>query len=118
MHELQITESILNIAMDYATKEGATEITDLYLTIGDLATVVDDSVQFYWNIIAKETIAENAQLHFERIKTELLCMDCNARFHPNPEDFTCPNCGSVQVKVIRGDEFSLDAIDIETEKRK
>ena len=64
MHELSITESILDITLRHARQAGAGRVTNLYLVIGQLASIVDDSVQFYWDIVAKGTLAEGAHLHF------------------------------------------------------
>ena len=103
MHELPVTESILEIALRHAQKADATRITDLHLVIGQLATLVDDSIQFYWDMIAKDTIAEGARLHFQRIPAELLCLDCGNRYAPGDEILACPKCQSVRVKVTAGE---------------
>jgi hydrogenase nickel incorporation protein HypA/HybF len=113
MHELSVTESILEIALRHADQEGARRITDLNLVIGQLSSLVDDSIQFYWDIIAKDTLAEGARLHFKRIPAELLCLDCGNRYSPGDEILACPQCQSVHIKVAAGDEFRLDSIDIE-----
>ena len=113
MHELAVTESILKIATDYAVKAGATKVTDLYLVIGRLASLVDDSVQFYWDIISEDTICAKAQLHFERVPANILCLDCGNEFQLESELSACPACGGVKIKVISGDQFSLDSIEIE-----
>ena len=114
MHELSVTESILEISLRHAQQAGATRVTDLYLVIGQLASIMDDSVQFYWDIIAKVTVAEGARLHFKRIPAELLCLDCGITYAPDEEILACPQCQSVRVKVVAGEEFRLDSIDIET----
>ena len=67
MHELSVTESLLKIALEHAANANAKRITDLHIVIGELASMVDDSIQFYWDIIAKDTIAEKAKLHFHRV---------------------------------------------------
>ncbi|MCJ7724498.1 MAG: hydrogenase maturation nickel metallochaperone HypA, partial [Anaerolineales bacterium] len=67
MHELSVTQSVLEIALRHARQNNARRITDLYLVIGELASIVDDSVQFYWDMISKDTIAEGARLHFKRL---------------------------------------------------
>lgn len=113
MHELPVTESILEIALRHAKEAEATRITDLHLVIGQLATLVDDSIQFYWDIIAKGTLAEGARLHFQRIPAEFLCLDCGNRYAPGDEILACPKCQSVRVRVTAGEEFRLDSIDIE-----
>ena len=112
MHELPVTESILEIALRHAEQAHAKRISDIYLIIGQLSSIVDDSVQFYWDMIAKGTLAEGAQLHFQRIPAKMACLDCGREYTPG-DDLTCPNCHSARVKVIAGDEFRMDAIDIE-----
>ena len=112
MHELSVTQSILEIALRHAGEAGAKRITDIYLVIGELSTNVDESVQFYWDMIAKGTIAEGAELHFERVAARMRCLDCNQEYSPS-EDLFCPACQSGRIMVIAGDEFRLDAIDVE-----
>jgi hydrogenase nickel incorporation protein HypA/HybF len=113
MHELTITESLLEIALRHANEAGATKITDLYMVIGQLSSVVDDSVQFYWDIIAKDTLAEGAKLHFKRIPTEIICLDCNHKYKPMEGRMACPRCDSISIKIISGEEFFLEAINVE-----
>ena len=78
MHELSITESILEIALRHAQSLDATRIQNIYLVIGQLSTVVDESVQFYWGLVAEGTIAEDAQLQFRRIAAEMECLHIGA----------------------------------------
>ena len=113
MHELSVTESILEISLRHAKQANAKRITNLYLVIGQLASIVDDSVQFYWDIVSKGTIADGAILHFKRLPATLECQDCNNRYTPSDNSFACPACSSDRVKVISGDEFFMEAIDIE-----
>lgn len=113
MHELSVTESILEIALRHAKESGANQIKNIYLVIGQLSSIVDDSIQFYWDIIARETIAESAQLHFSRIPTEFLCLECNRQYQPDGHVYSCPDCGGDRIKIIAGNEFYLEAIDIE-----
>jgi len=113
MHELPITEGLLDLALKHANEAGATRITQLNLVIGQLASVVDDSIQFYWDIISKGTIAEGARLEFRRVPAVLRCWNCTAEFTPDGRDYLCPQCGSARVKVIAGDDFLLESIDVE-----
>jgi len=113
MHEYAVTQGILKIALQHAEKAGAQRITDINLVIGQLASVVDDSVQFYWDILARETIAQGAMLHFRRIPAEMTCGDCGNAFHPGDESFECPGCASAMVSVTKGSEFQVESIDVE-----
>ena len=115
MHELTVTESILEISLRHAANANAKRITHLYLVIGQLASIVDDSVQFYWDVISKQTIADGAMLHFKRLPASLMCLDCSHQFSLDKNGFACPNCNSEHVKVVSGDEFFIESIDVETE---
>jgi hydrogenase nickel incorporation protein HypA/HybF len=113
MHELSVTESILEISLRHAKKANAKRITNIYLVIGQLASIVDDSVQFYWDIVSKGTIAEEAILHFRRLSATLVCMECKHQYTPGSDGFSCPKCKSDRVKVISGEEFYMEAIDVD-----
>jgi len=113
MHELPVTQSILKIALEHAEKADAKRVIDLNIVMGELSSIVDDSIQFYWDIIAKDTIAEGATLHFRRVPAELQCMACLEKYHPTDKELICPRCGGVGAKIIAGEEFSLESIDVE-----
>jgi hydrogenase nickel incorporation protein HypA/HybF len=111
MHELSITEHLLEITLRHAAEAGAERVTDLHLVVGELSSIVDDSVQFYWDIISEGTTAAGARLHFRRVAAELVCQSCGARYSPR-EALPCPACGSDRIRVVAGEEFYLDAIDV------
>ncbi|HQA28841.1 MAG TPA: hydrogenase maturation nickel metallochaperone HypA [Brevefilum fermentans] len=113
MHELSVTESVLEIACRHAGKAQAKRVTDIYLVIGRLSSIVDDSVQFYWNLISKDTLCENAQLHFRRVPAELVYLDCQHQYQLAEELTPCPKCNSTRIRVLSGDEFHLESIEIE-----
>ena len=112
MHELPVTEDILRIACEEAAKHGAARVSDIYMTIGQLSSIVDDSVQFFWDHISQGTLCEGAKLHFERPPAVLRCIKCAREFELQDELLPCPNCASFDLSVISGDEMQVDHIDI------
>lgn len=115
MHELSVTESILNLAVQHAAKNQASRVTDLYIVVGRLSSIVDDSVQFYWDMLTEKTVCEGSRLHFQRVPAELECLNCANHYQLDADLTPCPACGSAQVKIISGDQFYLDSIEIEKE---
>jgi hydrogenase nickel incorporation protein HypA/HybF len=115
MHELVVTESILKIAVQHAAQARAVRVTSLQLVIGQLSSIVDDSVQFYWDMISADTICAGAQLHFERRPAMLQCLECGRTYTLNGELTDCPDCHSARIKVLSGEEFYLDSIEVEAE---
>ena len=113
MHELAVTQSILDISLRHAQKVDAKRIVGINLVVGKFSSLVDDSVQFYWDMIADGTIAQGAALHFERIPAEMTCQDCGHVFEPGDETFACPKCLSPRVRLSKGDELRVESIDVE-----
>ena len=116
MHELSVTESILSTAIKYAEEHKARSVTDIYLIIGNLSSLVDESIQFYWEMISTGTICEKAKLHFNQIKAEIEFQNCKKRYLLIHDLEPCPHCSSMNIKIISGDEFKMDSIEIETEE--
>lgn len=117
MHELPVTQQLLDLALDHAEKAGADRVTDLNLVIGALSSIVDESVSFYWDLISEGTKAEGAKLHFRRVPMQFECSRCGLEFEPEEMVFRCPTCDSAKVHVVAGEEFYLDSIDVETGER-
>ncbi|GIV66168.1 MAG: putative hydrogenase nickel incorporation protein HypA [Bellilinea sp.] len=115
MHELAVTESVLEIALRHANQVNAERVTDIFLVIGRLSSIVDDSVQFYWNMIAENTICQNANLHFKRVPARLRCVDCQMEFEVQDSLSPCPRCNSFHLDVIGGEEFYVESIIVEKE---
>lgn len=118
MHELAITQSLLEIAVRHAESAGGGRVTALHIIIGRLSSMIDDSVQFYWDLISVGTPCEGAKLHFQRIPATLQCLDCDTTYTLPAELAPCPACGSAHVQVRAGDEFRLESIDIEKDEPK
>jgi hydrogenase nickel incorporation protein HypA/HybF len=117
MHELPVTESILEITLRHAAQAGGRKVAHIYLVMGELSSIVDDSVQFYWDFVSKDTLAEGAQLHFRRIPAEMRCEECGRRYEPREKGLMCPDCGGANVRVVAGEEFYVEAIDVLTEEQ-
>ena len=112
MHELSVTESILEIATRHAVAAGAQRVTDINLVIGRLSSIVDDSVQFYWDIVSQNTICAGSRLHFQRIPARMACLECAQEYTFDDDLIPCPGCGSSSVRILSGEEFHLDSIEV------
>jgi hydrogenase nickel incorporation protein HypA/HybF len=89
-------------------------VSVITIKLGQLSSLVDDSIRFYWDLIAADTIAEKAELRFERVPARALCLDCSAEFALSKDTFACPMCRSERFRIIAGDEMSVESIEVET----
>lgn len=116
MHELAVTQSILSIAMEAAQKVDARRISAIDLVIGELSSIVDDSVQFYFDIMSQGTLAEGALLRFHRKQAKAVCWDCSHQFSVSPPLApSCPNCRSARMHITEGKDFYIESIEVENE---
>ena len=114
MHELPITQGILETAVTAAQQAGAQRITAIDLVIGALSSVVDDSVQFYFDLLSQGTLAEGATLRFRRTPASATCLDCGFTFEATlPLAPACPACDSPAIRVEGGREFFVESIEID-----
>ncbi len=43
----------------------------------------------------------------------MVCLDCGKKYTLEDELSPCPKCGSAKIRVVSGDEFNLESIEIE-----
>ena len=113
MHELSITQSILSIALEKANEANAGNISRINLVIGELSGIVDDCVQFYFELLSKDTIAAEANLSFQRPPAQLRCRSCAMVFSPSNGGWECPDCRGQSVEIVSGRELYIDSIEVE-----
>jgi hydrogenase nickel incorporation protein HypA/HybF len=62
MHELAVTESILNVVLKNAEASQAKKVIAVGLRIGDMTELQDEWIQRYFDHLSKGTLAEGALL--------------------------------------------------------
>ncbi len=112
MHEMSVTESMLAVVLKHAQRNRASRVTRINMVLGEFSTVMPESVQFYFDIIGKDTIAEGAELDFRRTKLIARCERCGEEFEVVEFDFTCPECKGDKTEIISGREFQVESIEI------
>jgi len=112
LHEYAVTESILEIIQEETDKAGGERVDKVTIVIGDLSTFVDQSIEFYFQALSQGTVAEGAQLVFEKVKARAACCDCGNEFEPSRVCLSCPECHSPVFEVKEGNELFIDNLEI------
>lgn len=112
MHELSVTESMLGVVLKHAQTNKATKVTRINMVLGDMSTVMEESVRFYFEIIAQDTIAQGAELNFKRTLLIGKCGECGKEWEVVEYDFNCPECKGTSTEIISGREFQVESIEI------
>jgi hydrogenase nickel incorporation protein HypA/HybF len=111
MHELSLSGAIVNTAVKHAQGRSVSVVS---LRVGALRQVVPDTLEFYFEFVARGTVCEGARLEQERIEARLRCDACASEWEIELPVFMCPSCGpSGRVEVAAGDEFEVESIEVE-----
>jgi hydrogenase nickel incorporation protein HypA/HybF len=113
MHELPVTEEILKIAVDHAQRAHAQHIRRVNLVVGDLTSFLSESIQFYFDFLTKDTLAEGAELAIRRVPAQVKCTQCGAVFAPDGIDWRCTACHALGGEVLSGRELLIESIEVE-----
>lgn len=107
MHELPVVIDIVRVMDEEAKKRNLIKVTQINLVIGELSSIIDESVQMYFEVIAEKSCCAGAKLTFEHVPAMLKCTRCGEEF-PHSKSFDCPSCGGESVLVKgTGREFYI-----------
>ena len=76
MHEMSLCQNMMEIIEQQRQKHHINEVTDIWLELGALSCVEQSAVEFCFEIIRKETIAEHCKLHFIHLPAKAWCWQC------------------------------------------
>lgn len=114
MHELPATQGILDIVLDAARGAGASRVRAVDLVIGDLSSMVGESVQFYFDVLGRDTPAAGAALRIRRERARVDCATCGTSYEVTPPlQPLCEGCGALTIRVSGGREFFIESIEVD-----
>jgi hydrogenase nickel incorporation protein HypA/HybF len=113
MHELAITQSMLDLVLGQAEKAKAKRVGRINLVIGEMTGVVGECVSFYFDFLSKGTSAEGAALAIKAVPTQAKCRACGKLFELQEFDWTCPSCRGNNIEIVSGKELFVESIEVE-----
>ena len=111
MHEMGITQGILEASFDAAEKAGATRITEIRITVGELTEIQEFALDFAFQALTPDTMAEGATLVVTTVTPSSRCRDCGLEYEHDRFQMLCPDCGSFNVEPLTGRELRIDSIE-------
>ena len=117
MHELPITQSILDVVVKHAHTNNVKRVLSITLRIGELSDLEDEWIQRYFDYLSKDTVAEKAKLKIERAPVVMRCNGCSRSFEANikeKKEIACPECGSTKnFTLISGREYYVKDMEVQ-----
>jgi hydrogenase nickel incorporation protein HypA/HybF len=110
MHELSLSGAIVNTVVKHAAGRRVTAVS---LRVGRLRQVIPETLEFYFEFVARDTVCEGARLEQEVLDARLRCNPCATEWRIEIPAFRCPTCGGSDVVIARGNEFEVESIEVE-----
>jgi hydrogenase nickel incorporation protein HypA/HybF len=110
MHELSLSSAIVNTAAKHARGR---RVVVVRLRVGKLRQVIPDTLEFYFEFVARGTVCEAATLEQEVIEVRLRCHGCGHEWDIEIPAFRCPQCAGSDVEIAAGNEFEVEEIEVE-----
>ena len=114
MHELSIAASIVESVTDSAAAYPGARVKQVRLRVGALASVIEDSLQFCWELASEGTAVAGAALVIDKLPVVVHCEACGVDAElEGVQSFRCPRCGEIAADLRQGRELEIESIEIE-----
>ena len=113
MHEISLLEDVLQILEDNAVKQGFQRVTHIWLEIGALSCVEPEALRFGFDVVMKQTLADNAQLDIIEIPGQASCFTCAKNVTVLSLHDPCPDCGAFGLNFIAGMDMRVKQLEVE-----
>ncbi len=116
MHELSIVYSVVSAVAETAESAGARQVHSVTMRVGALAGVVEDALQFSFDLGTQGTILEGSALIVRRLPVVIHCGSCGQdRELPGIQSFRCPTCHTPSGDIRQGRELEIESVELEVD---
>lgn len=113
MHELSIAEALVASVERHAAGR---RVTRVEVRVGHLRQVVPGALELAFALVARETVADGAELELEQIPAVGRCRACTAQTALDGFPLVCRACGSWDLALIQGEELELHALELDDQE--
>ena len=109
MHELSISQAIVDVVLEHAQGRPVEAVA---VRIGALRRVRPESLTSCWDVVRRRPPLERSVLLVEEVPGVVHCTSCGRRSTLGGSRLRCPACGDGQVRVLRGEECQVTAVEL------
>jgi hydrogenase nickel incorporation protein HypA/HybF len=107
MHELSLLWSVRETLEENALKHKFSKVTQVTLEIGRLACVEPEALRFCFDVVMKDSLAQNAELIILESEGVGICRNCGRTIEMETLYSPCIYCGSLYVTLVQGMDMRI-----------
>lgn len=112
MHEMSICEGIVQVIESQAAVHDYQKVKTVWIEIGLLSGVEIEALKFCFDVVCRNSIAEDSALQIIEIPGQAWCMQCAKNLSVTARYNACPDCGSYQLLISGGDEMKIKELEV------
>jgi hydrogenase nickel incorporation protein HypA/HybF len=109
MHELALTQCIVDMVADHA---GSRRVRRITVEAGMFTCVMPDALRFCFGLVAAGTVLEGARLEILEVKATARCRACGGTFFQDTLWTACP-CGARDFERLTGEELRVKEYELD-----
>ncbi|MBY6241974.1 hydrogenase maturation nickel metallochaperone HypA [Methylosinus sp. Sm6] len=113
MHELALTESIVEMIEEESRSRGFAHVRVVRLEIGALSHVEPEAIRFCFEAVARGGVTDGARLEIITTPGEGWCLDCGKTVVVTERFGPCPDCGGYHVQVTGGEDMRVKELEVD-----
>jgi len=113
LHELGITQCIIDIAVRTAREQGAKQVLSVTVEVGSLSGVVPEAMEFCFETCTAGTMVAGAELLIETVAGRGRCPECGIEMEIDNYTFACSSCGALGLERLQGEELRIKELEVD-----
>jgi hydrogenase nickel incorporation protein HypA/HybF len=117
MHEFSICKNIVDAAItEYNNLDPPPRrLIAVRIVVGRLHQIIRDSLELAYDVLTKDTPAENSKLEIKFVDVECRCPACKWQGTIDYPFFICKECQGGNIEVVTGKELYMENLEVEYE---
>ena len=113
MHEYSIVQALMEQVESIANDNSAEKVTKVVVKIGVMSGVEPHLLEVAFETFKEKSICDSAEFVMNIQPLTLLCQQCQIQSEMDEVRYCCPECDSLDVEVIDGEDMFLMQLELE-----
>jgi len=113
MHEYSIVQSLVESCEEHAKKNNASKVTKVVIKVGVMSGVEPHLLQEAFETFKEGTICDGCGFVMNIQKVKIECNTCDIISELEQNEYCCPKCESIDIKIIDGEDMFLMQLELE-----
>ncbi|MEA1891161.1 MAG: hydrogenase maturation nickel metallochaperone HypA [Campylobacterota bacterium] len=113
MHEYSIVQSLIESCQEHVESNNAKKVTKVVVKIGVMSGVEPHLLKEAFELFKEGSVCDGCEfvMNIQRVKIE--CLTCKEISELDKNEYSCPRCESIDIKIIDGEDMFLMQLELE-----